>query len=101
MKKISVFLLVLMLVLACSDKGTDPEPKDPLLSFSPETSTLANVSQSEVSLILSDLPTEIFAISIQIIFDPSILSFAENNAFTAGDFFSQSAIEFIKVVDNK
>jgi len=101
MKNILAFVCIFALTYSCSDKGTEPDIQDPMLSFMPDVITIASGNQTETDLAISDLQNEVFAISLQISFDPDIISFDETGLFTAGDFFSQSAITFIKAVYDK
>jgi hypothetical protein len=101
MKKIIILTLIFTLILSCSDSGTGPEQGDPTISFSPETISFSNGTQTEISLEVSDLITEIFAISLQLNYDAVILSFNEITGFSAGDFFGQNEISFIKVNEGK
>jgi len=99
MKKIIFLAFILFEIFACSETtGPQAEPK---ISFSPQNVTMVNGAATEISLEISGLSTEIFALSFQIKYDAAILSFNENSGFTAGDFFEQNEISLIKVNGDK
>ncbi len=96
MKKIFILVFLIFQLNSCSDKGTESTP-DPKLSFSPENVTISNNSQTEITLNISDIVTNIFALSLQLNYDTNILLFDENTGFSVGDFFGQNEISLIKV----
>lgn len=100
MRKILIFALIALGMFSCSD-GTEPAQANPKIAFSPENVAFPNGGTTEISLVISDLSTGVFALSFQINFDSEILSFDENTGFSAGDFFGNNGISFIKVnMDN-
>lgn len=101
MKKLMILFLASVVMINCSDSGTEPESSNPSLSFSPEAATLTRGGQVQISLNLSNIETNIFGISLQIEYESAVASFDENNGFTAGDFFNQDAIQFVKESANK
>ena len=100
MKKVFIITIILFQILSCSDNGTEPTQPNQKISFSPEQITFSNGDNTEISLTVSDLRTEIFALSFQINYNADILSFDEITGFSAGDFFSQNEISFIKVKED-
>jgi len=99
MKNILICAILAAQILSCST-GSDPDQSDPKLSFSKKVVSLSNGSTKDISLKLNDFTTKIFALSMQLPFDPDIISINESTGFSVGDFFDQNEISLLKIEGN-
>jgi len=91
MKYLSFIFLVIF--LSC-ESSTEPDPAASKLYISAANTTMAVGEQNTISLKVQNLSESIFAISLKIEFDNTVLEYSNPPVISSGDFFTQSAISF-------
>jgi hypothetical protein len=89
-------LIIMLSVMGCGKKSTKPTPEIPKLIMTVDNSSI-DVGQSSILIItLKNFSDPIFAISLQLTYDHSILSFSDSLDFEAGDFLGSNVITFVR-----
>jgi len=80
-----------------SNSPTEPPPDETQrLSFTPEDVTISIGQQTALTLRIENLSDSVFAISLQIDYDNTILSFSSVSAAESEDFFGTEAVQFVQ-----
>ena len=106
MKYIKMIILFTVLIYACSDNSTNPGKIIPSISFSPESVQINSEQITQFKIKIDVSKYAVFAVSLRICYNSGtdinsdILSFDEAIGFSAGDFFGDNAVVFVKADTN-
>ncbi|HBC46727.1 MAG TPA: hypothetical protein DEO84_06635 [candidate division Zixibacteria bacterium] len=89
-------LIVMIAVMGCGKKSTKPTPEIPKLIMTVDYSNIGVGQSSILTITLENIGDPIFAISLQLTYDHSILSFSDSLDFEAGDFLGSNVIAFVR-----
>lgn len=94
-------ILPLVLLSGCSDTSTEPEPEPrPGIFITPSTASLALGQRTDFLLSVENLSPPVFAVSLQISFDDSVLSGSDSLYPAASGFFGPNAVSFAQAEDS-
>jgi hypothetical protein len=90
-------VMPLLLISGCENESpTEPiQASGSLLLFSPEESTISVGDEITLQFIVRNLPDSIFALSAQIRYSDSLLSFINIAEPESDDFFGSNAVQFV------
>lgn len=90
-----------LLLIGCDKKSTDvAEETVPQLYFTPISATVTVGGNTNISLNLKDISPTIFALSLQMHCNQSIVSFSDSLGMEAGGFLGDDAIMFVQSDDS-
>lgn len=99
MRQVASIILILILFTACPKKSTNPEPNI-YVSLAPQTLTLNTGETGAMSINLEVFGESIFAVSLQLTYDSSIVSFSTADGLELGDFFGSDIISLLEADEN-
>ncbi len=91
--------VMIILIGGCSDyQPVVPEPEiQPTVQLSLSTETVGVGEQGILSLEMKDIDDRVFGLSLQIVYDPLLVTIDEANGFTPGDFLGADTIALFQV----
>jgi hypothetical protein len=99
--KYIIFGFCILLLMGCSKDSTGPEEDNvPQLYFSPATASVVIGHETELSLNIKNMSPSIFAISLKLRYDYTIISFSDSISSGSDDFFGDEALKFVRHDDS-
>lgn len=93
--------IMIVLLAGCSKNSTGvTEKQAPQLYFLPDNTTVSVGNDSDFSLMISNLATPVFAVSLRLYYDDAVVSFSDSSGFAASNFFGTDAIRFAHQEDS-
>ena len=91
------FILLLSILLAgCGKESTEPEEPIFTIVLTPSVGSISVGQAGNVTLRVEDLDVQIFGVSMRIGYDSTVISFAGSTGFSAGDFFGEKIVVFVR-----
>jgi hypothetical protein len=93
----AIILTIILIIIGCSKKSTEPVIPNPKLSFDPAAISLAVGHSSDITLRIDNLAEPIFAASMQIKYNGAKISIADSLLDNLNDIFGENAIRFVRI----
>lgn len=91
-----IAMILILTIMGCSKKSSEPTPPNPQLSFAPSTIGISNGYSSQVRLRIDNFSQSIFGASFRIDFNDSKISVADSLATDIESIFGENSISFIR-----
>ncbi len=89
--------ILILTIMGCSKKSTEPTPPNPQLYFAPSTIGIPSGYSGQVRLRIDNFSQLIFAASFRIDFNDSKISVADSLATDIESIFGENSISFIRI----
>jgi|TARA_B100001971_G_scaffold186285_1_gene186128 hypothetical protein len=99
--KFCLILIVSLFFFNCEElTGDSDETELTIIKFSPSEQSISTNTTATLDLMVENLSEPCFALTLQLSYHSSFLSFNDSTGYRSGDFFGEESISFVKEEDS-
>jgi hypothetical protein len=95
--KSAVFIVIALSIQGCGKNSSEPTPVVSKLILTTDNSNINTGQSSILTMKLENITEPIFALSLRLTYDNSIISFSDSSGFEAGQYLGSDILSFVRV----